>query len=289
LAWIHQLQQTAVEAGIAQVPRIVPSLRGTTYVADDQRMLWELTRWMPGVADFHRCPSRQRLVAAIDLLARLHLAVAPLTASQPNVPSAAVAQRLEYTQWLLDVGSSRLRDALRGGPHDALGEFAQQIIANFHSAAPPVVRQLMAWKDVPVPHQACLRDIWHDHVLFDREEVTGLVDYGAARVETPLLDLARLVGSLVGDDAAEWRSALDCYRLRCPLVQPYLALCGVFDAASALLSGMQWLDWLLLQRRLFDDPQKVWARLHEHGARLVQLEQRQGQPVLPSLTVGGWT
>src|SRR5205085_7730253 len=59
--------------------------------------------------------------------------------------------------------------------------------------------------------QPAIRDVHHEHVLFTGDQVTGLIDFGALRIDTPLTDVARLVGSLVGDDAEARRIALDAY------------------------------------------------------------------------------
>ena len=63
-----------------------------------------------------------------------------------------------------------------------------------------------------VPVQPCLRDVWHDHVLFVDDAVSGIVDPAAARTDTVAADISRLVGSLVGDDPRGWTVALAAYQ-----------------------------------------------------------------------------
>ncbi len=53
-----------------------------------------------------------------------------------------------------------------------------------------------------VPIQPCIGDIWHDHILFLGDGVSGLVDFGGMRADTVAGDIARLLGSLVADDPA---------------------------------------------------------------------------------------
>ena len=57
------------------VPAPLPTRAGATYVRQHGAW-WELTHWMPGVADYHCCPSPARLVSALTTLAQLHLAAA---------------------------------------------------------------------------------------------------------------------------------------------------------------------------------------------------------------------
>ena len=71
---------------------------------------------------------------------------------------------------------------------------------------------LKRWADRTWPLQPCLCDVWHDHVLFDGDRVTGLVDYGAVKIDHPAVDVARLLGSLVEDDADGWAIGLTAYR-----------------------------------------------------------------------------
>src|SRR5437763_1299451 len=49
---------------------------------------------------------------------------------------------------------------------------------------------LTPWADRPVPVQPCLCDVWHDHVLYTGDAVTGLIDYGEVKPDHPAVDLA---------------------------------------------------------------------------------------------------
>jgi aminoglycoside phosphotransferase (APT) family kinase protein len=70
---------------------------------------------------------------------------------------------------------------------------------------------LKPWADRPLTVRPCLCDVWHDHVLFIGDTVTGLIDYGEVKPDHPAVDLARLLGDLVGDDDAKFRLGLDAY------------------------------------------------------------------------------
>jgi hypothetical protein len=53
-----------------------------------------------------------------------------------------------------------------------------------------------------------------------------------------------------------------------------LALVELFDQSAVLLGGMTWLDWHCLQGRIFDDREKVLARLQTILGRLVKLAEK---------------
>ena len=58
----------------------------------------------------------------------------------------------------------------------------------------------------------CIRDLRGEHVLYVGEHVTGIVDYGAMDIDSPALDLARLLGDLVGENEQLMGVGLDKYR-----------------------------------------------------------------------------
>ena len=99
------------------------------------------------------------------------------------------------------------------------GPMARCFIATLPRILPRAMGRLEPLATVSLNLQPCLRDIWHDHVLFTGDKVTGMIDFGAVDIDTPATDIARLVGSLVGDDAAGWQSGIAAYSDVRPLTE----------------------------------------------------------------------
>ena len=101
-------------------------------------------------------------------------------------------------------------------------------------------------------------------MLFDEKDenlVTGIVDFGAMRVESVAADLARLLGSLAGDDPQAWQARPGRYQQVRSLSDDELRLVTVFDRTTVLLGGLQWLEWIYLEGREFSDHRAVMARI----------------------------
>ncbi len=281
LAGLHRLIAHVSAAGVTQVAVPVKTLDGVTFFESDGAV-WQLESWMPGVADYWQNPDPARLAAAMTCLARWHIAAALFQPRESESPWFIVGQRGKSPGL-----AERIREIVRRGPqYDVLRrslatiawkEFAQlgsRILEHFLRLAPRIEMQLKIGANAVVPLQPCLRDIWHDHVLFTGNEVTGLIDPHAARSDCVATDLARLLGSLVGDDQAKWNAGLAAYQTVRPLSLPELALVELFDQSTVLLGGMTWLDWVCLEGRTFDDREKVLARLRTIVGRMEVLARK---------------
>ena len=121
--------------------------------------------------------------------------------------------------------------------------------------------------------QPCLRDIWHDHILFTGDEVTGLVDFGAIDIDTPATDLARLIGFFspprrgVGlreerglDEAETWHEALAAYQTIRPLTADEIQAAHALDTSGTILAGCNWLRWIYVDGRVFENQNQVIVR-----------------------------
>jgi homoserine kinase type II len=272
LRLIHQILTHAAAEGIDFVP--VPlSARSGEPLVPLAGHFWELAPWMPGRADYHEHPSPARLAAAMTALARFHVATASLASGrcQPpdDVAPPAIVERLNLVNQLLSGQFDRIAAAIRTGLSSDLDKRAATIVSLARHRLPPLREPLAAAAQLRLPLQPAIRDVHQDHVLFTGERVTGLVDFGALRIDTPLADVARIVGSLVGDDSAGRQLALDAYSTVRPLSAGDRRLIDLLDIANTVLSGLNWLQWLYVDRRDMGPPEPIVRRLEEILTRLV--------------------
>lgn len=268
LRFIHAVLRHVVQQGFSLVSVPVQTSHGASFVEHRGR-LWELSPWLPGVADFHADPQPEKLAAAMRALAQFHAAAATFSdAPVHSGLSPGLAQRRQTIAELQRGGWQAIAAAVNAQPAGELKTRAEKILAGFTIVADRIAAELATAARENTPLQPCIRDVWHDHVLFSGRTVTGLIDFGAMRVESVAGDIARLLGSLVGDDPAAWNAGLQAYESIRPLSPQQLRLIGVFDRSSVALSGMNWLRWLLLEHRQFENPRRVLDRLDEAIRRL---------------------
>lgn len=252
---IHDCMRAA--AHLDFVPAVHCTPTGASWVTHAGRS-WDLTTWLPGRADFRERPEPGRLAAACTALAQLHHALAPRSAA-PR-PCAGVQRRLrqiaDWQAWL----RHGWRPAFKPVPAAVrpLAEQAWGLVRDRLARLPPL---LTPWAARLLPAQPCLCDIWHDHVLFVGDRVSGLIDYGGVKVDHVAVDLARLLGSMAGTDRCLWTAGLEAYgRLR-PLTTQEQALVHVLDVTGTVLGAATWIRWLVREGRSFANWQAVAGRL----------------------------
>lgn len=256
LSALHALMRRSRDRGLPFVPALFAARCGATRVEQEGR-LWEVTSWLPGQADFHARPTAGKLRAACSALARLHLGWNRPTLARSRCP--AVQRRLlRLQQW---------QELLHSGwqPHfgacaalDAVAERAWRLLPACLDQLPTLLKP---WRARPLPLQFCLCDVWHDHLLYEGDELTGLVDYGAVKTDHVAVDLARMLGSLVGDDREGWAAGLEAYRERGSLSADEEALAVVLDRSGTVLGATNWLRWVYRDGRPFEDLGLVAQRL----------------------------
>jgi Ser/Thr protein kinase RdoA (MazF antagonist) len=259
---IHRLMTAARAAGLDFVPHIELSRAGRTVVETGGRV-WDLTQWMPGAADFHANPTDARLFAAVEALARLHKVWSRLLSAGP-VPCPAVERRRQTLKsWMELVGSGWQP---RPKPDDPVGAHAANAWVRLPAVVPRALAALARWRSTPVPVQPCLCDVWHDHVLFTGDAVTGLIDYGAAKIDHVAVDLARLLGSLIPGEAVRMAMAVRAYQAIRPLAEPELV--ELLDWTGVVVGLTNWLRWLYHDGRAYRDRVAVARRVAELVGRL---------------------
>lgn len=193
----------ARSAGLRFVPAVVPTITGDS-VAVTSDGVAEVIAWMPGAADFHTSPTPARLTAACTALAELHRVW--YSVERYAAPCPAVQRRLNL---LADWGQFRPAfDRLDPESCDLLRTAVQWVNERLADSR----RSLAAWSATPVDVFPCLCDVWHDHVLFTGDRVSGVIDYSSMKVDSPAVDLARLLADLVGPRSERFADGLRAYR-----------------------------------------------------------------------------
>ncbi|HEY7156206.1 MAG TPA: phosphotransferase [Gemmataceae bacterium] len=265
LLFRHRLMTMARQHGLPFVPAIFNTLDGATGVEHAGRF-WELTEWLPGCADYHERPSLARLEAACTALAHLHTVWRNMPGETAVCP--AVRRRLDFLDEWHRLVRSGWRPLDAAGRVDPLFPLVERAWRQLPDALEQVPRRLQRWTATSRRSQPCLCDLWHDHLLFEGDRLTGIIDYGAAKFDRVAVDLARLLGSLVGDDAAGWQTGLRAYRQVAPLDAEEEELAHLLDETGTILGVANWLRWLYDEKRSFADLSAVARRLGELVARL---------------------
>jgi Ser/Thr protein kinase RdoA (MazF antagonist) len=257
----------ACDTGLQFVPAVLGTVSGTTSV-DHAGRKWDVTSWMSGQADFSARPSSTRLEAAATALARLHAVWGNIEPSKGRCP--AIQRRLQATRDWLELLRSGWQPVLPPGDLDVVGPWAARAWSVLRACSYRLPEQLAGWMDRELPLQPCLCDIWHDHVLFSDDEVSGIIDYGGAKIDHVAVDLARMLGSMAGEDATLRESALQSYSRTRPLAAEEAELVQVLDRTGTVLGAANWLRWLYRDGRMFEDRNLVARRL---AALVVRLER----------------
>jgi Ser/Thr protein kinase RdoA (MazF antagonist) len=290
LLGLHRLLEHIHKCGVTQVPVPLRSKFGTTLYAEASQF-WQLEPWLPGTADFQADPNDARLRNTMIVLAQWHDAASRFEPRESEATwfksyaaanSPTVADRLERIERFRDRDVSNLRQLLQEATHlpprepefFELIDVSQRILDLFSLSADRVAEELSAYRNLRFRLHPCLRDVWHDHVLFEGDQVTGLIDPSAARSETPATDLARLLGSLLGDDRERWELAIAAYRSVRPLSEREATLARVIDQSTVLLSGLTWLERLFVHRLKYSNSSRVLDRLRQIASRLDRLAGR---------------
>ena len=270
LQFIHAVLRHVAENGfdLAAVP--LENSAGATFVRHAGH-LWELSRWMPGQPEASPPPAKKRVTAALECLAQFHRATkhfrwtntAPHREACSAVgPSPGIRNRQRILRQWMAGRAGQLRKAVGPGLHwPEMAHRTNRLLELLPQWGPAVADILGQHESCEVPLQPCLRDVWSDHVLFQGDVVTGLIDFGSMGVDNVACDLARLLGSLARDSSDLWQAGIGAYTNVRRLSQQELGLVRAFDLSGTLLGMFNWAAWVFLENRAFEEPQAVLQRM----------------------------
>jgi homoserine kinase type II len=279
LQFIHAALRHVIARGFTLVPAPLETTHHTTYVRQDG-YLWELTPWMPGQADLLERLDIARLRTALVTLAQFHRAAEdfPFPGLRSG-PAPGILSRARQLERWLHGDLDRLRHAIQPDIWPELGDRARRICQLVSLIAPRVAGILTDASQANVPWQAVIGDIWHDHVLFVGDHVTGLIDFGSMRVDSVAADVARLLGSVAGDNITLWNAGLEAYQTVRPLSSSERLLVQAFDRSTILMAGLNWVEWLFQERRAFEAAEKIPSRLD----RLIERMEHLARPTADAI------
>jgi homoserine kinase type II len=265
LPWIHQVMRSAREQGLSFVP-LPLATRSGAISCELAGCTWELMTWLPGEANYVSQPTDQKLENAFRALAKFHAVTrnqkraTPATELEKRV-IPAIWERLARFGIYDELYPFMIRRAVNEHRIPEVDDLAKKWAESRFQPPPDYQERLFAVHQRPFTLQPSIRDLWHDHVLFSGDAVSGFVDFGAMRMDTPLVDISRLLGSFARDDAAQRTIALDAYSEVCPLSERDRETIDLLDHVSTWIAGWNWLEWLYVEKRTFPSLPAVRERL----------------------------
>jgi homoserine kinase type II len=255
LSWVHRvvLHTMVCDCQFVAVPRRDP--HGNSILQSDDS-IWEVCDWMPGIADFTDNPTDVRLTNAMKALAKFHQ-----SAAQVNFdfrPSPSIRSRIEGLNALPDI-LSRAKTIPDAFPE--LKNIRLQLKRLSPHQRQNHLQTLTLMANQTLPLQPVIRDLWHDHLLFTDDQLTGLVDFDAMQMDTIAMDLTRCLGSLCPDNPDRWTVALDAYSTVRPIQKSEMDLINVLPPINVILTAANWLNWISVQGRKFPNTNAVNTRL----------------------------
>jgi Ser/Thr protein kinase RdoA (MazF antagonist) len=104
--------------------------------------------------------------------------------------------------------------------------------------------------------------------LFVGDAVSGIIDYGGMKIDHVSVDIARMLGSMVGENRKQWQIGLSAYRTVRSLSAEEEALAVALDRTGVIIGVVNWLMWICRDGRRFDDWTGVATRLRALVNRL---------------------
>lgn len=278
LNWIHTILRSVAEAGINFIPTPIVANSGESIV-EHNGYFFELAPWLYGKATYESEPCHEKLDSAMTGLGKFHLAIrqslVPLCRHQ--VPPSLNNRRQRLKQLQKELPQIRLAMETESNPRLAsIAKLGKTLCDNFELLSGLIERQLSQSMQLNVIVQPVIRDVWHDHMLFDENRLSGIVDFGAMNLDTVSADLSRLCGSFLGDDREGWSQALKFYGKQIELSEAEKGLIEIYDRSSVLMSGLNWIDWIFVEKRQFADLGSIEIRLRKNLTRQATLVRGSG-------------
>lgn len=231
VVWRAGVLERASSRGAGFVPAPLRTSDGSAVISDEEVCI-EVSPWMPGTPLAPE-DSGTRMGEAACGLSCFHAAL------EEEAPRGTFSRSTAFTQ-----------------RQEALGKLAKEgldtpkcrpewrdFVSLIHASIGPATAALERVREEPTLLQPVQVDSRPEHFLLDEDRLTGLIDFGAMRIDTPWIDLARLAGELSGGDRSRREEILLLYeRAACSRVPR--GVIEALDLSGAVLASANWLRWI---------------------------------------------
>ena len=285
LQFIQAVLWHAVCEGIETVPLPLETREHKGIVRCDDSF-WELMPWIGGDLEDSddeagksewEDPDTElfRIASAMVALAQFHEATASFPLPDPPQSfSMGIQERLfrcrTWVAELLPTLRRTLESICNIPQNDVEFRLARIGVEYLDLVAPRSVANMVSLRraaNLPVSVQPTIRNACFRHLRFDEDGVCGMIDFTELGVDAVSLDIATLLGSLVGEDAGAWNYGLKAYQSFRPLSDNERYLTVAFDEAQTFLEGLEYLNAVFLKEEPFTVLQL--AEIHRRLKRLV--------------------
>lgn len=257
---LERLQQIHTWMTQAEHLPFIPRLANRAICIEAGRV-WDCCRWQPGVPRL--APSPVEVERACEAVGLLHGAWTSTTQG----PCLGVLNRLRIL--------AENEPLLRAGPNalppvsPQLDPLLRRAVIAAAQAAPHAVRALQRYEHQLFALQPCVRDLRAEHVLFEGDRVSGIIDFGAMGIDHPAVDLARFLGDFTKPDDELFTRGVTAYRRvrnESHVADEFVQLLARSGAVCSVLG------WLvrLFRREPISDVASIRARLAQLVARVEQ-------------------
>ncbi|MBP3695679.1 MAG: phosphotransferase [Thermoguttaceae bacterium] len=133
-----------------------------------------------------------------------------------------------------------------------------------------VLAQVVRVSNFALPLLPCIHDLHSAHLYFKGQNFRGFIDFGSAGVDSPAVDVARLLNTLTESRPVHWLAGLAAYQSVRPLYREELAALQVFRRSTALTTAIRWLEYIFMQNH----PVKCSARLVRQLEKMTEMLER---------------
>lgn len=267
---IHRFQDHLAQAEKSVTPSLVKWSNGDTLLEADG-VCWEIADWKLGspIRNLGEANDEQIRQCA-DALASLHLQ-SERYATQEAMISPGIKQRCDGMLSAIQPPTDKRRkflDSISAHNKYLAASVLHDIYLRAMCIIPSVLEPVQRLSATPVKCFWIMRDVWRQNILYRENRLSGILDFGASRIDWPGLDLVRAFGTLMFESDPRWSIAISHYLDR--RSDDSLAFVDIraIHRASVALSALQWLDW-------FAEGQFDWTnRSSQVWNRVVELQQQ---------------